>query len=394
MIAEVILESYSLPREAFSYAIPDIIPCRDAPPWRGVSTDVRVGMLVEVPFRNKLEKAIVVGLKEAEESANLKEIRRVLNPTPILAVWQIELAYWIAEYYRCPLFKTIDLFVPKLAWEEKQEDWVNREIHVTLLDASLARGTKEKRIAEWLIFHREKTFQDMSRELEVSKPYLRKLAEKGILSLREGDIVPPYFKEYDLGSIAVIDEKGLKKLTVAQEKAYQAILDNGQKVFLLHGITGSGKTEIYLHLAYNDYRHGRQTLILVPEIALTPQLIGYFFKVFGKSISVIHSQLSDGERFTEWVRIKNRESSVVIGSRSALFSPFQDLGTIVIDEEHEWSYKSDQNPRYHTRSVVVEMNRKLGTAVILGSATPDIESYYRATEGQYILLELSNKIVV
>jgi len=190
------------------------------------------------------------------------------------------------------------------------------------------------------------------------------------------------------------------KLTATQEAAFNSIKDaiHGvtaqPKVFLLHGVTGSGKTEIYLQALAETVKLGKRGIALVPEIALTPQTIERFASRFPHKVAVLHSQLSPGEQFDEWQRIKEGEFDVVIGPRSALFAPQPELGLIIIDEEHEWTYKQpDKSPRYHTRNVAIKLAQLTGAVVILGSATPDVETFYHAQNGNYHLLQLPERVV-
>ena len=185
--------------------------------------------------------------------------------------------------------------------------------------------------------------------------------------------------------------------TDAQRSALGAIKSGLSKkdaqVFLLHGVTGSGKTEVYLQALAETVKMGRRGIVLVPEIALTPQTIGRFAARFPGRVAVLHSQLSLGEQYDEWQRIRDGKFDVVIGPRSAVFAPQPDLGLIVIDEEHEWTYKQpDKSPRYHTRDVALKLAELAGAVVVLGSATPDVESYYHARRGDYKLLELPGRV--
>ncbi len=185
-------------------------------------------------------------------------------------------------------------------------------------------------------------------------------------------------------------------LTSHQQKAFDTIkasLDGKPAVFLLHGVTGSGKTEVYLRALAEVVRRGKRGIVLVPEIALTPQTIERFAARFPRRVAVLHSGLTLGERYDEWHRIQNGECDVVIGSRSALFAPQPDLGLIVIDEEQEWTYKQDTSPRYHARDAAVRLAGLSGAAIVLGSATPDVESYYKAQNGEYHLLTLPERVV-
>ncbi|MFC1860681.1 primosomal protein N' [Chloroflexota bacterium] len=192
------------------------------------------------------------------------------------------------------------------------------------------------------------------------------------------------------------------RLTAAQESALNSITSSwlterqagaSPDVFLLHGITGSGKTEVYLQALAEAVKRGKKGIVLVPEIALTPQTIERFASRFPHKVALLHSELYLGEQFDEWQRIRNGDFDVVIGSRSAIFAPQPDLGIIIIDEEHEWTYKqNDRSPRYHARDVAIKLAELTGAKVILGSATPDVETYYRAQQGKYRLLELSQRV--
>ena len=176
---------------------------------------------------------------------------------------------------------------------------------------------------------------------------------------------------------------GLKKLTQEQIEIVEGILKSAKRISLIHAVTGAGKTEIYAHLAMDMKKNGKVSLILVPEIALTPQLLGYFMNVFGDRIAVFHSKLSDGEKCQEWMRVRNGEVDIVIGSRSALFAPIQNIGLVVVDEEHEWTYKNEQHPRYYVHRVL-EMMAKIypELKVVFGSATPRVEMMYEALSGK------------
>ena len=177
-------------------------------------------------------------------------------------------------------------------------------------------------------------------------------------------------------------------LSAAQKKASDAIIGEAAKTFLLRGITGSGKTEVYMSVVADTLKKGKQAILLVPEISLTPQMTKRFFDRFGDSVAVIHSALSLGERLDEWRRIKRKDARVIIGARSAIFAPCENIGVIIIDEEHEQSYKSESSPRYHARDIAHFLSRLHGCPLVLGSATPSIESYYKAKCGEYTLIEL------
>ncbi|KKU80364.1 MAG: Primosomal protein N' [Candidatus Peregrinibacteria bacterium GW2011_GWA2_47_7] len=284
------------------------------------------GHAVWVPFRSGTAAGIIIETVTQKPTYKTRETLDLIFDNPLLKTWQITLARWLADYYLCPLSKIIPLFIPQKMWMGKK---VLKRKNTKDEEASLSPNTE----------HLSHT----------------------------------------------------KILTADQKNIIGTILKNSGKRFLLHGVTGSGKTEIYLRLAQAQIESGKQVLILVPEIALTPQIIDYFQRHFNQPISVIHSKLSEGERNREWLRVYLGESSIVIGSRSAIFAPFQDLGLIVVDEEHEWTYKqSEQSPRYHARTVVEKISELTGCTVVLGSATPNVETYH--TQPPHTLLSIPDRI--
>jgi primosomal protein N' (replication factor Y) len=229
-------------------------------------------------------------------------------------------------------------------------------------------------------------------KLKFTSTVLKSLARQGLISIEEVRV------QRDPLAYRTFTPTPPLIMTQAQEQSWLKIKSemeqsNTTKVFLLHGVTGSGKTEIYLRALAQAISLGKKAIVLVPEIALTPQTIDRFASRFPNRVAVLHSKLSAGEQFDEWQRIKNGEFDVVIGSRGALFAPQPDLGLIIIDEEHEWTYKQEeQQPRYQARDVAVKLAELTNSVVILGSATPDITSYYRAQRGEFQLLELTERI--
>jgi primosomal protein N' (replication factor Y) len=229
-----------------------------------------------------------------------------------------------------------------------------------------------------------------------SKATADALLRKGLITFQQVDVKrePISYKDIELSHTL--------KLTAAQQSAFDSIKadlrqmaqgDTSPGVFLLHGVTGSGKTEVYLQSLAEAVGMGKRGIVLVPEIALTPQTIERFASRFPRRVAVFHSKLSLGEQYDEWHRIRNGEFDVVIGSRSALFTPQPDLGLIVIDEEYEWTYKQDTSPHYHARDVAIKLAEATGAVVVLGSATPDVETFYKARNGDYKLLELPERVV-
>lgn len=221
---------------------------------------------------------------------------------------------------------------------------------------------------------------------------LRQLAERGLVKVEEREV------RRDPLALRRFTESTAPALTAEQQRVYGVIRDDlaaePPHPVLLHGVTGSGKTEIYLRVLRDALNRSRQAIIMVPEIALTPQTINRFASRFPGNVAVLHSRLSPGERFDEWRRIRDGQVDIVIGSRSAVFAPLPRLGLIIIDEEHEWTYKqSDVAPRYHAREVALKLADLTGSLVVMGSATPDVASYQRAADKEYILLEMGERVV-
>ena len=228
------------------------------------------------------------------------------------------------------------------------------------------------------------TKSELINEHSISQYKLNKLIENEVLSIEEESV----FRYND----RVYNKDSAKTLTIEQENIIREYINSDDKMFLLKGVTGSGKTEVYMKLVERVLLEGKSAIILVPEIALTPQMIERFKGRFGVNVALFHSKLSDGERFDEWFRVKEGKSKVIVGARSAIFLPAKNLGLIIIDEEHENTYKSEQNPKYQTKEVAEYLSELKGCKVILGSATPSIETYYRALTGEMKLLELNSRV--
>ena len=259
------------------------------------------------------------------------------------------------------------------------------------VEAALGRAPLQRAIVHYLDQAGPTAASDIYAEVGGSSLTLKALEGRGLIELEEQEV----WRDPLQGRTFVPTEP--PRLTDAQEAAGQEIeasLDReGSEVFLLHGVTGSGKTEIYLRAISEVLSRGQQAIVLVPEIALTPQTIRRFAARFAGRIAVLHSKLSLGERYDGWRRVRDGLVDIVIGSRSAIFAPLPRLGLIVIDEEHEWSYKQDKTPRYHARDVAIKLAEITGSKLILGTATPDVVTYYRARQGMYRLLHLPQRIM-
>jgi primosomal protein N' (replication factor Y) len=260
------------------------------------------------------------------------------------------------------------------------------------------KAKRQREVLQFLLEHPHSIpLSELMLKLDVGASTVKSLADKGLVELKEFEVYrDPYANR------SFIRTQPLK-LTIEQQQVFnpirQAVLDNRHAVFLLHGVTGSGKTEIYLQAIQQCIDLEKEAIVLVPEISLTPQMVERFKGRFGEAVAVLHSRLSQGERYDEWRKISLKQVKVVIGARSAVFAPFTKLGLIIIDEEHESSYKQEETPKYHARDVAIERAVRQNASVVLGSATPSLESYYRAIgsgndaeDSQYKLLTMAERV--
>jgi primosomal protein N' (replication factor Y) len=334
------------------------------------------------------EQNQVLKLLEGQEKVSLKKIERALGKKKAQAAvsWLVKRRLVVRSYEleRIKARPKTEPFLKLIVTADEARDEA----------AALKKKGVEKQ-ADLLEFLARQTepvpWAEARKNTHSNKVVADALVSKGLAAFEQVEV-----RRDPLAGQAVTPTQPLTP-TEAQRAALEAIkanLSGGRSgVFLLHGVTGSGKTEVYLQALAETVRMGRRGIVLVPEIALTPQTIERFAARFPNRVAVIHSQLSLGEQFDEWQRIRNGEFDVVIGPRSAVFAPQPDLGLIVLDEEHEWSYKqSDKSPHYHARDVALKLAELSGAVVILGSATPDVETYYHARQGDYKLLELPGRV--
>ncbi|MCH5184829.1 MAG: primosomal protein N', partial [Oscillospiraceae bacterium] len=252
---------------------------------------------------------------------------------------------------------------------------------------SLKRAPVQAKMAEILLSAGKISISDLQRFSGGSHSAVKALEKKGIIEISEMQVFRNPMK-------AERRKEMIPEMTDSQKRAVDTITQNRGmgKPYLLHGVTGSGKTEVYMRITDSVIRSGKTAVILVPEISLTPQTVSRFYSRFGGRIAVLHSRLSMGERYDEWQRIQSGEADIVIGARSAVFAPLDNIGVIIMDEEHEQSYKSDMTPRYHARDIVEFRARQYSSMVIYASATPCIESYYKAETGEYIYVPIDERI--
>lgn len=373
LLASILLKNTGSPTGCFDYAFDER------------HFQLREGDLVEVPFRDKPAHGIIYGIQEDDGARQVKPVTSVVRPT-ILQPFQLELSRWIADYYYAPLPKVVESMVPEKLWSASFDPAKHRSLSLTI-GSALPRGKRQEEAWRVVKEAEQLPFEALKQAVPwIGKAFIGRLVDAGILVRTVGPLPAPYFKNTHDNPT-----QGTQPITLtsSQATALQTIVHNGHaKPYLLFGPPASGKTEVYLELAKRTVSNGQQALILVPEIALTTQLIAYFADAFDKQIAVLHSQLNDTERCIEWERLRTGEATVAIGSRIALFAPFKDLSCICVDEEHEWTYKSDQTPRYHARDVAIKLGELTNSPVILGSATPSIESFTYAKLGKYELLRL------
>lgn len=396
MIARVTLE-IALRRE-FDYAIP--------PEFAG---RIEIGSRVKVPFGPRQVLGIVTALPEESTHTNLRSISKVIGQQSPVTPKVLQLARWIADYYCCPVEIALKSVLPD-AVRKEESGWRER-LYVRLVPRTGETPKLTKRqedvwniIEEW----RELPLQELLRLTGTTADTVRKLEDKGLITIApqisERD---PYANESILPSQPLVvnaeQSVALTKIIKAMDatRTGETEAENSKSAspapFLLHGVTGSGKTEIYLQAIAHALEQGKGAIVLVPEISLTPQTVERFKARFSSGklqtlVAVLHSHLSAGERHDEWHKIRQGRARIVIGARSAIFAPVEPLGLIIVDEEHEHSYKQEEAPRYHARDVAVVRGRMENAVVLLGSATPSMESFYNARRGKYTLLEMNQRV--
>lgn len=348
-----------------------------------LESSIKVGIRVLVPFGRQTLEGFVLEIKDNSDR-DLKEIYSILDRDIVLNDELLLLGKQIQKSTLSTLISAYQVMLPK-ALKAKAGVLVSKKYQTfyELTDKSyLASSSAQEKILK--LFSDKKT---ISRKelLAISSSALSTLIEKKVLSeIKKED----YRIKYEVNK----DKK--KVLTPSQQKVVNSVLENQQNVpFLLFGVTGSGKTEVYMQIIEKVLKHGETAIMLVPEISLTPQMVEQFSNRFGNQIAALHSALSEGEKYDEWRRIARGEASIVIGARSAIFAPLKNIGIIIMDEEHSDSYKQgDKSPRYHARDVAIWRAKYHSCPVLLGSATPSLESMARAEKGVYQLLVLKERV--
>lgn len=356
-----------------------------------------LGHLVEVPFGRGIKKGIVTGFSNEDSPFRLKEISGIIGDKPVVSERDIELAAYMQKLYVAPFCDCLKLMCPPYTFSKEEDE-------VSTLQRKYVRLIKsEEEFIKILEKSRSKNQLETAKFLLSGDASLSEICEKPFCSsqvikaLKEKGIVETYLEAQRRNPFSNKTIVKSQKLTPTkeQEEALAVLKDALDKdesdTYLLHGITGSGKTEVFMQIISEVISKGKTAIVLVPEISLTPQMTDRFLGRFGDKIAILHSVLSKGERLDEWNRIQNGEAKVVIGARSAIFAPLSDIGIIIIDEEHENTYRSEQSPRYDAREVAKKRCEQNNAPLLLASATPDITSYYKAMTGEYTLIKMTRR---
>ncbi|MEP6777265.1 MAG: primosomal protein N' [Chthoniobacterales bacterium] len=386
--ARVIIDR-SIHRE-LDYSIPETLAAR-----------VSIGSRLRVPFRDRSALATVVALLTETEAGGVRPIEAVVGEKPVLSPRLIDLARWMATYYCCPIETVMRSLLPQvirraeIGWKKQLFVAVARMIEPEEIEKLRKRAPRQAELLEAIaLLGAPAIAADLLRKTSLDNQTLRALAKRGLVQLTEQAVArdPHANEEFVASSNLLLNAEQALALRAVEEAM---MAPEKTRPILIHGVTGSGKTEVYLQAIRSALARGKTAIVLVPEISLTPQTVERFKSRFAEAqdiIAVLHSHLSEGERHDEWHKIHAGRARIVIGARSAVFAPLENLGLIVVDEEHENSYKQEEAPRYHARDVAVVRGKMENCVVVLGSATPSLESYYNATQGKYRLLNLTQRI--
>lgn len=377
-VAKVIVDiSTSAVDKIFDYLIPPDMP-------------LQIGDRVNVPFGSKIIEGYVIDIATQDESKyKLKYISARLDAEPIITTEMLELMHYMRTAFYLRYVDCLRLFLPsklrggRIKELTREFVSVNKAIPIDEMLQSVGnRAKSQKKLLE--------NIGDGDFLTNLNADYgasaVKSLIEKGFLLKTSERVMRKPFNDVKSES-----EKSVE-LTEEQKKAVEIIENTDKRTILLHGVTGSGKTEVYLTLIDHAVKQGKTAIMLVPEISLTPQMLRIFRSRYGESVALLHSGLSAGERFDEWQRIYSGDANVVLGARSAIFSPLKNVGIIILDEEHDQSYVSDNNPRFNAIDVAIWRGEYNGAHVVLGSATPSLESYNNASKGKYALASMTKRI--
>jgi primosomal protein N' (replication factor Y) len=386
-----VLVSVALPLplfRTFTYEVDD----RDA-------ARARPGMRAVVPFRNRRQIGLIVGEDQPREGIKPKRVEALPDAEPVMGAAMLDLCRWLADYYIVPLGVAIRTALPAALTSHESPEPSRRTRRVARIvnelpsllqrDELFARSKQQRALFELLeSLGGSAAIEHLTEKLKFSPSVLKKLVGRELVAISDEIVARDPFSKRG------VKAPSSHMPSPAQRVAIEQLVDaKPGAVFLLHGVTGSGKTLVYIELLRRVVlERGKSAIVLVPEIALTPQTVDRFRAVFGDDIAVLHSALSDGERYDEWLALREGRKRIAVGARSAIFAPLDNLGAIVVDEEHESSYKQGESPRYHARETAIVRARAEGAIVVLGSATPSLESWVNASTGKYTLLTLPQRV--
>lgn len=371
VFAEVIVDiAHSQVDKVFEYSCPD---------------SLQVGSRVKVPFGGRKIDGFVIGVSRVSSypADKIKPVAEIFDEPPALIPEYFDLMEKISARYRVPKAVALRLFLPS--------EMRLGKVHVSIrryakFSKEIGLNSSAKKQAEALRFIMKEGEADYARFAEeFGRGAVDALCKKGAIEIEERKIARSPFS-------GLPENYEKKTLTKAQSDALDNIENSDKRIHLVHGVTGSGKTEIYLNVIAREIERGRTAIFLVPEISLTPQMLSQLRARFGGSAAILHSGLSAGERFDEWWRLRSGEAKIAIGARSAVFAPLENIGAIIIDEEHDSSYSSESAPRYETVEIASFRAEYNGAKLILGSATPSVESFAKASDGEYNLITLTERI--
>ena len=377
-------------RRELDYSVPETLADR-----------ISIGSRVRVPFRDKSALATVLATLEQSDAKGIRPIEALVGEAPTLSPSLLDLAHWMSTYYCCPLETVMRSLLPQVirraevGWKKQLVVQPPTNFDNAAINQLRKRAPRQAELLE-AIAKLEKPIPaaQLLRNLSSDNQTLRALARRGLIELREQSIErDPHGDEQFVATTNL--ELNAEQAAALNKISNSLAAPETAKPILLHGVTGSGKTEIYLQAIRLALEHKRSAIVLVPEISLTPQTVERFksrFAEMHEAVAVLHSHLSAGERHDEWHKIHSGRARIVIGARSAVFAPLKDIGLIIVDEEHETTYKQEEAPRYHARDVAVVRAKMERCAVVLGSATPSLESYHNARSGKYQLIPLTQRV--
>ena len=370
MYADVLIEIKAKALDkTFTYKVPN-------------NMQLKKGMRVLVPFGKRLLEGFVLKIySQRKVEYDVKEITKCIDTKPVINEEMLVLGEYISKKTLSPLISAYQTMLPK-ALKAKSNTKIGKKYvsYLKINKESLLTSAKQKEVYEFIKKHKE-----------VQKTEANLISASAVKTLLAKEIISEEKKESYRLKDDIKENKLTHKLTLEQQKVISSIDINSFQPYLLHGVTGSGKTYVYIKLIEQILLQKKQAILLVPEISLTPQVTKIFKSHFGSIVAILHSALSDGEKYDEWRKIERKEVSIVIGARSAVFAPFDNLGIIIIDEEHSSTYKQENTPRYNTIDIAIKRAKTYNCPLILGSATPSVDSYTRAKAGIYKLLEMKKR---